>query len=646
MSHPLVKWQQGLVLVVDSTLVCVSLIACWFLRYELAFPHRRILLAAIPVLVAARIAAMYRYRVAHPISQYMGPGDVKDLAKAVALSSAAFFVVVRVVLGMRAFPYSVYFFEALLFLLLFIALRTAVHSIVQRRATRKLGDPVPVLIVGGGAGGTLLLQAMKQTQYVAVGFVDDDPSKQKLKIGGVSVLGRVEDLPVLARKHEAKQILIAIPSATGTQMFHITDACRRAGLSFRAVPSLASLVGGSRQIAELQDVKLDDLLGRDPVPAESNWEHSALRGRVVMVTGAAGSIGAELCTQILRCHPAKLICLDQAETPLFHLQKKLHAHSEVETAFVVADITDHQSIRHHLLRYGVDAIFHAAAYKHVPLSETNSYEALKNNVFGLLDLLECAEKCGCDDFVLISTDKAVKPSSVMGCTKRLGELIVGSKPFSRMRCVSVRFGNVLGSQGSVVPIFQEQIRSGAPITVTHPQMTRYFMTIPEAAYLVVQAFTVGNHGDILVLDMGKAVHIVDLAKTLIRILGKSEDEVTIQYTGMRPGEKLHEELFYDTETPEPTSVVKVKYAKCCPPAWSQLSRQLRELRECSIAQNSDQIREKFRQIIPEYEWVPSQKQEHVKVPAFSIIDGLSAQERTALPVYLRKPVLVEDRESA
>jgi dTDP-4-amino-4,6-dideoxygalactose transaminase/nucleoside-diphosphate-sugar epimerase len=397
-----------------------------------------------------------------------------------------------------------------------------------------------------------------------------------------------------------------------------------------SVPAFIPAGGNS----PLQTMKLDDLLGRAPVPAESCWEHSGLRGRVVMVTGAAGSIGSELCTQILRCRPAKLVCLDQAETPLFHLQKKLHAQAEVEKAFIVADITDRESMRHHLLRHGVHAIFHAAAYKHVPLSEDNPCEALKNNVFGLIDLLECAERCGCDDFLLISTDKAVKPAGVMGCTKRLGEMILGSKPLLRMRSVSVRFGNVLGSQGSVVPIFQEQIRRGLPVTVTHPQMTRYFMTIPEAAHLVVQAFTVGNHGDILVLDMGQPVRIVDLARTLIRLLGRSENEVTIQYSGIRPGEKLHEELFYNSETPEPTSIPRVKYAKCRPPAWPQLSRQLRELRECSLSRDSGRIREKLKQMIPEYEWTAPQKQEQKqeqvqeKFPVLADMDGSLSKEQS------------------
>jgi FlaA1/EpsC-like NDP-sugar epimerase len=329
-----------------------------------------------------------------------------------------------------------------------------------------------------------------------------------------------------------------------------------------------------------------------------------LSGRVVLVTGAAGSIGSELCRQIVHANPKRLICVDQSETPLFNLQQHVLAESTVDVVYSVTDMTDTVSMRHLLQKHGVEVIFHAAAYKHVPMTEANPYEGLKNNVFGLLDLVETADAVGCEEFVLISSDKAVNPSSLMGCTKRLGELIVGSRP-SRMRCVSVRFGNVLGSQGSVIPLFQEQIRTGGLITVTHPQMTRYFMTIPEASALVLQAFTVGKHGDVMVLDMGKPIRIVDLAMTLARIMGKRDTDVQIVYTGMRPGEKLHEELFYDNEVQSPTSIAKVTRAQGELPPWTWLRRQLLDLRSIMPSESAEEIRIKVQQIVPEYEWIPA-----------------------------------------
>lgn len=593
------------IFVIHSAAVCAAISIAWLLRFDFSLPDRQLLLLAAPILVAVRWAAMYRYHLTHGYWRHTGIGDVEDLMRALLLGSVIFFFLIRVVFGIRAFPYSVYILETMLSFFLLAGLRVGARMIAQRRAVQRLGDPVPVLIVGAGEAAVLLLQAMKQTNFVAVGLVDDDQSKQKLKFGGVSVLGRIDQLPLLVRRHVVSEILIAIPSATGVQMLHITDSCRQAGVPFRAVPCLASLVSGKLNIEELHDVNLDDLLGREPVVDEPDSGDGGLRDRVVMVTGAAGSIGSELCRHIIRCRPKKLICLDQSETPLFHLQQSFLQQGGVDIVYSVADITDTDNMRYQLSRHCVEVVFHAAAYKHVPMTEANPHEGLKNNVFGLLDLVEVAEQCGCEEFVLISSDKAVNPSSLMGCTKRLGEMIVGSRPASHMRCVSVRFGNVLGSQGSVVPIFQEQIRSGGAVTVTHPQMTRYFMTIPEAAFLVLKAFTVGEHGDILVLDMGKPVRIVDLARTLMRVLGKTESEVRIVYSGMRPGEKLHEELFYSSETPSPTALAKVLRAQSHLPAWPLLCSQLRELRVAASSQGADQIRNRLKQIIPEYEWEPT-----------------------------------------
>jgi FlaA1/EpsC-like NDP-sugar epimerase len=498
--------------------------------------------------------------------------------------------------------------------LLLAGLRVGVRMVLQARAAKLAGARIPVLIVGAGDAAALLLRELEHLNLFAAGLTDDDPAKQNTRIGGVLVVGRIDQIPTLAHRLAVAQILIAIPSATGAQMLRITDLCGRAGIPFRAVPSLADLIQGKVTISELHQVNLDDLLGREPVSLESDSVHARLRGRVVMVTGAAGSIGSELCKQILRCQPRKLICIDQAETPLFNLQQHVLAAATVEVVYSVSDITDTDRMRQHLMEHKVNVIFHAAAYKHVPMTESNPYEGLKNNVFGLLSLVEIAEQCGCEDFLLISTDKAVKPSSLMGCTKRLGEMIVGSRLRSRMRCVSVRFGNVLGSQGSVIPLFQEQIRTRRSITVTHPEMTRYFMTIPESVSLVLQAFTVGEHGNILVLDMGKPIRILDLAKTLIRISGKRESDIHVVFTGMRPGEKLHEELFYDSEVRLSTPVAKIIRAQTQLPPWPVLNRRLQELRTIPCDQNGDRIRAQVKRMIPEYQWHPAKQPETVLEP--------------------------------
>ena len=364
---------------------------------------------------------------------------------------------------------------------------------------------------------------------------------------------------------------------------------------------MADLIDGTVTVQQLRDVNVEDLLGRDPVKLDLQNVRNKIQGCTVMVTGAAGSIGSELCRQILRYRPAKLICVDQAETPLFYLQRA-NRNAKAKAAYCVADVTDGERMRGLLSAEGVDIVFHAAAYKHVPLMEDNLSEALRNNVFGTLDLVEAAEACGCQDFLLISSDKAVNPSSFMGCTKRLGELILAARNSSRMRCVSVRFGNVLGSQGSVIPLFQEQIRRERMITVTHPDITRYFMTIPEAVSLVLQGFTIGGHRDTLVLEMGEPVRIVDLARTLIKLSGMSEEEVQIVYSGLRPGEKLFEELFYASEDQQCTAVDGVRKAAGRLLAWPELKHGLEAIRLAMSGDNEELIRSAVKQLIPEYEW--------------------------------------------
>jgi FlaA1/EpsC-like NDP-sugar epimerase len=398
--------------------------------------------------------------------------------------------------------------------------------------------------------------------------------------------------------------MIAIPSATREQMQRITECCQTTGLLFRTIPGLADLLDGQVTVDQLRKVNLEDLLGREPVKFDLEAVRRKVAGRVVMVTGAAGSIGSELCRQLLRYSPSKLVCLDQAETPLFHLQQA-NGRPQVETVYCVADISDRSRMGDLIHEHDVKIILHAAAYKHVPLMEENLQEAVKNNVFGLLSLLEVADQLGCEDFLLISSDKAVSPTSFMGCTKRIGELIVAARPSSHMRCLSVRFGNVLGSQGSVVPLFQEQLKTSRRITITHPDMTRYFMTIPEAVSLVLEAFAIGGNGDILVLDMGEPVRIEDMAKTLIRLSGIARDQVKIVYTGLRPGEKLFEELFYDFEGRASTKAKKVLRTQSRVTSWRSLQEQLNVLRaECATSM-AVRIRSAVKGIVPQYQWSPS-----------------------------------------
>jgi FlaA1/EpsC-like NDP-sugar epimerase len=459
-----------------------------------------------------------------------------------------------------------------------------------------------ILIGAGTAAHTILREILRPgSGYVALGCLDDDRSKLGIRIHGVPVLGTVDNLPSLVSSEPPDEVLIAVPSATGSQMSRFVSVCNEAKVKVRTVPALADIITGQVTVSQFREVNLEDLLGREPVQIDLASVRREIAGQNVLVTGAAGSIGSELCRQILPYGPARLICLDQSETGLFFLRLDLDSRAHpAQVTYQVADICDSWRLRSVLQRFQPEIIFHAAAYKHVPMMELNAQEAVKNNVLALVMLLNLAERAGCESFVFISTDKAVNPTSIMGATKRIGELIISSRPRGAMRCVSVRFGNVLGSNGSVIPVLQEQLRNHQPLTITHPDIKRFFMVTPEAVALVLQAFVLGAHGDILVLDMGVPVRILDLARNLIRLSSKSEQDVGIRFTGLRDGEKLKEELFYNHERVLSTSCEKIKRTSAFVREWPDLCRQLEELRASLSVDGADPIRAKIKAIVPEY----------------------------------------------
>jgi FlaA1/EpsC-like NDP-sugar epimerase len=601
----LLKSRSIVVLLLQLLLIVLSATLAWLLRFNFAFQDVRVLVLALPVLLLARTAAMARFNLFHGYWRYTGMNDVIDVSKAVCVGSLIFLVAERWIIGATSFPLSVYFIEAVLTACALGGarmLQRAYRQKVQERSNQI--DSKPVVVIGAGWGAAMLLLELPRRGYTACALVDDDPAKARIKLHGVAVAGRLDDLSEIVHRYNPTELMIAIPSATREQMQRITECCQRTGLLFRTIPGLADLLDGKVTVDQLRSVNLEDLLGREPVKFDLEAVRRKIRSRVVMVTGAAGSIGSELCSQLLRYSPSKLVCVDQSETPLFNLQQA-NRRSEVETAYCVADIADRSRMSDLMREHDVKVIFHAAAYKHVPLMEKNLLEAVKNNVFGLLSLIEVADQSGCEDFLLISSDKAVCPTSFMGCTKRIGELIIAARPSAQMRCLSVRFGNVLGSQGSVVPLFQEQLKTSRQITITHPDITRYFMTIPEAVSLVLQAFAIGEQGDILVLDMGDPIRIVDLAETLIRLSGIARDQVKIIYIGLRPGEKLFEELFYDFEGLASTSAKKVLRTQSRVMSWQNLQTLLNALRsECATCLPA-RIRSKAKEIVPQYHWSSS-----------------------------------------
>ena len=614
LSQLLMRHRTLCVLLFQALLVFCALALACLLRFEFTLPNRLLFLSAAPILILIRLGAIRCFHLHYGWWRYTGVGDAVNLVKAVGLGTIVFFVFVRCLLGVTAFPRSIYVLEAILtanFLagarLLSRALAESVRVDVQ--SSRK------VLLIGAGFAAQMILREMKRPDsgYCAIGCVDDDPTKVGMKIHGVQVLGTVSQLPAILNARPVDEVLITVPSATGKQMQRFVEICEQADVNFKTVPALRDIISGQVSINHFRNVRLEDLLGRDPVEVDLQSVRKQIEGRVVLVTGAAGSIGSELCRQVLKFNPAPLLCLDQSETGIFYLQIELaKQENRAPVVFCVADVGDIEPMHRLFAEYQPEVVFHAAAYKHVPVMEQNVHEAVKNNVIALLTLLEIAEENGCRNFVLISSDKAVNPASIMGATKRVGEMILSCQPANRMRCVSVRFGNVLGSNGSVVPVLQEQLRNNQRLTVTHPEIERFFMTTCEATALVLQAFAIGNHGEILVLDMGKRVRILDLARTLIRLSGKSPREVGITFTGLREGEKLIEELFYPSEEVHSTSFPKIKRARNTLDGWPKLQRQLDELRAALVFGSADTIRAKLREIVPEYSYRSDHRPEQVR----------------------------------
>ena len=603
-AQALLRRHSWFVAVFQTALVCFSLVLAWLLRFDYTLPYRRVLIIALPTLVVTRLTAIWRFGLLHGWWKYTGASDVLDVVKASVVGSAAFVIIVNYLIGLHGFPRSIYVLELLITCGLLIGVRV-LSRLFAESVRQNLTSARKVIVIGAGNAAQTLINELRRPNsgYGVIGCLDDDVSKTGLKITGIPVLGTVDHLARTVERHQPDEVLIAVPSATGRQMQRFVEICERANVTFRTVPALRDVIDGKVAISKFRPVRVEDLLGRDPVQIDLNAVRNRIAGRVVMVTGAAGSIGSELCRQILEYEPAILLCIDQSETGTFYLERELLCRKNgCRQVFVVADIGDSERMQKIFSEYAPEVVFHAAAYKHVPVMEANVAAAVSNNVFALVDLLEVADESGCKSFVLISSDKAVNPTSTMGATKRLGELIISRRPCNGMRSVAVRFGNVLGSSGSVIPVLQEQLRNGKPLTVTHPEIKRFFMTTREAVSLVLQAFAIGEQGDTLVLDMGEPVKIVDLARTLTQLAGGRNDEVEIEFIGLRPGEKLIEELFYADEVVYETSCPKIKKVQHMSGAWNELQAQLDELRATLYIDGANPIRAKMKDIIPEFRY--------------------------------------------
>jgi FlaA1/EpsC-like NDP-sugar epimerase len=536
----------------------------FLLRFDLSIPRQYLkhLLVAVLVYTTSKLAVFIFMGLHRLWWRYVSTHDILRLLTANAIGSILGSAVIWFA-GPSGFPRSILILDFILCFGLTAMARmlTKISADILNARHAKRGK-VKAVIYGAGDGGVMLAREFRQNpalSYHVIGFVDDDPSKKGAVIDGVRVFGGGAELAQLVDRYDVGTVFIAIPSASGTQMTQILNLCSEAKVTYKTMPAMGDFIEGSGLLSQIRDVSVEDLLGRKPVRLDIEPIREKIQDQVILVTGAAGSIGSELCRQIARFSPSLLVGFDAAETPLFYLEREMKmSFPDLHFQPRIGSIQNRQRLNEVFADRCPAMVFHAAAYKHVPMMECNPFEAVQNNVFGTLTLAETCADFQVRDFVMISSDKAVCPTNVMGATKRMAELVVRSMRSNRTKFVSVRFGNVLGSNGSVIPIFKSQIAAGGPVTVTDPNMKRYFMTIPEASQLVLQASTLGAGGEIFVLDMGEPVKISDLARNLILLSGLRPGlDIEIKYTGIRPGEKLFEELHLYNEETLPTVHEKI-----------------------------------------------------------------------------------------
>ncbi|MBI3695407.1 MAG: polysaccharide biosynthesis protein [Acidobacteria bacterium] len=596
-----------------AVIVILSLGAAFLLRFDFSIPvaYVPVLRTAALVALASKIPAFHVAGLHRGWWRFVGMADLLRVAAASTAGSLFFTAATYGLLG-RQVPRTIYCLD---WLICFVAV-AGTRFCVRLYREAIIGDVSQagrkgLLIYGAGMAGLTLLREIRSNpslRYDVIGLLDDDPRKRREALLGTAVLGTGRDAARIVERQKKKsrrveEIVIAMPTATRRQMQEALANCRSARVPCKIIPGIGELLEGKVLTAQIRDVAIRDVLGREPVRLEEDRIRSAIAGRSILITGAAGSIGSELCRQVARFEPQILVAFDQAETDLFRIDMELRRKfPSLMIMAEIGDIRDADRVNDVIHRYAVSSIFHAAAYKHVPMMEAHVLEAARNNVLGTWNLVQAAHRNRVANFLMISSDKAVNPTNVMGTTKRVAELIVKAMAGSETNFVSVRFGNVLGSNGSVVPLFQEQIAAGGPVTVTHPEVKRYFMTIREAVHLVLQASTMGKRSEIFVLDMGEPVRIVDLARNLIRLSGRVPDEdIEIRYTGLRPGEKLFEELIIEGEHIVPTYHEKIKIFQGPGVEAAQLESWLGALQTLLAERDEQGVVVHLKELVPEYQ---------------------------------------------
>jgi FlaA1/EpsC-like NDP-sugar epimerase len=606
------KLKSGLFVLSDMVLLTISFFCAYFIRFDFDFETipKSFVDKIMPLLVVSiilKIAVFIPFKLYRSLWRYAGVYELVSVFLASAITNGAIFLYIAFI--NRLAPRSIFVIVGMIDVFLIGGSRLAYR--VYRRLARgrviKMDNIRRVLIIGAGDAGAMIAKEMElhtELNYRAVAFLDDSDYKKGRKVNGVPVLGGIDDVADVVDKKDISEIIIAIPSAKTSVINRIYEQCAKTECKVKILPSMSQLIDEEVMLTRVKDVDIEDLLGREPIKVDLEGIASYLSGKVVMVTGGGGSIGSELCRQIASYNPRKLIMLDNYENNLYEILNELKRnYPELDISPVIANIREMDRLDEVFCQYRPHIVFHAAAHKHVPLMEDNPEEAIKNNVFGTWNVANCADKYNANRFVLISTDKAVNPTNVMGASKRIAEMIIQAiNTKSRTEFVAVRFGNVLGSNGSVIPLFRKQIENGGPVTVTHPDITRYFMTIPEAVQLVIQAGAMAEGGEIFVLDMGEPVKIMDLAKNLIRLSGfEPNEDIDIEITGLRPGEKLYEELLLNEEGLKATKHNKIFVAKPIHTDYELLKRELELLKQKVYkSKNSLEIKEYVKILVPTY----------------------------------------------
>ncbi len=581
----------------------------WYLAYWLRFnlgaiPEEFMQAAtlALPILVICQSFSYLVFGLYRGIWRFASLSDLVCIGKSIFFGVLISMLMIFLITRMEGTPRTVIPLYAIL-LFVFLGGNRALYRYLKDRRVQ-ISSGKRVLIIGAGAAAGRLLQDMLRhgrTQYLPVGLVDDDPDKTGREIHGIRVSGISDEIPDIVKKQGIDLIIIAIPSLSSERMRRLVAICKSTSAPFKTLPKFEDLISGQVTVDVVREVSIEDLLGREKIELDRDSMQAGLSGKVIMVTGGGGSIGSELGRLVADLGPDSLVIYERNEFNLYRVQQELEKNfPQVNLVTVLGDICDQRAVENAIGAYLPDVIFHAAAYKHVPLLQAHPAEAVKNNVTGTRIVAEAANKFNCDKFVFISTDKAVNPANILGATKRIGEIYCeGMNAVSATRFITVRFGNVLGSDGSIVPLFRSQIQAGGPLTVTHPEVSRYFMTIREACQLILQAVVMERQGGIFVLDMGEPIKISYLVEQMMLLAGKKPGEdIDIQYVGLRPGEKLAEELFYDTERKEETENAKILLAKHVTVDWNEIEGAVSRLEQALLDSNDDQVKKILADIVP------------------------------------------------